>query len=66
MKLSKAQRAKTISTDLRETIKGLSDDQMLAVHDLTHQEMERRWGSPVRSKAPASPRPLQDRDANRG
>lgn len=51
MKLTKAARAKLIDPMLRNWIVDLGDDALLAVHDLTHQEMERRHGTNRRPEA---------------
>lgn len=51
MKLTKAQRMKLISPELRSVVEALQDDELLAVHDLMHEIMERRYGSAKRSEA---------------
>lgn len=48
--LTKAQRAKLIPMTLLETICALSDDGILAVHDLTHSLFSDRSGSHVRNE----------------
>lgn len=50
-RLTKAQRARLIPSDLRERISAMSDDDVLAVHDLTHKIMEDRTGTGRRQAA---------------
>ncbi len=46
-----AKRISRIEPALKARIEGLPDNELLAVHDLTHAEMERRYGSASRTVA---------------
>lgn len=50
-KMTKAQRGKLIPAPIREAITAMPDGVLLAVHDLCHQEMERRYGTNKRAEA---------------
>ncbi|MGV6875864.1 hypothetical protein ACUSIJ_24665 [Pseudochelatococcus sp. B33] len=50
-RLTKAQRQRLIPANLRERIISMSDDEVLAVHDLTHEIMEDRTGTNKRMTA---------------
>ncbi len=50
-KPSKTQRARLIDPGLRAAIEALSDDALLAVHDLTHDQMMARHGTNNRGVA---------------
>lgn len=49
-----AKRLSKIEPALRARIESLPDVELLAVHDLTHLEMERRYGSASRAIAEAA------------
>lgn len=50
-KPTKAQRAKLLDPQLATRLRSLSDDELLAAHDLMHDEMLIRHGTNKRSEA---------------
>jgi len=52
-KLSKSQRMKLLSDGMKETLRSLPDDVLLAAHDFLHEQMEERHGTNKRGKARA-------------
>jgi len=49
-KLTKVQRAKLITAATKAFVSQLGGEELLALHDLTHAEFERRSGSHVRGE----------------
>lgn len=49
-KLTKAQRRKLLTPELRDLLSSLSDDVLLAAHDFMHEQMEERYGTNRRSE----------------
>lgn len=49
-KPTKAQRAKLLHPTMRDMICASNDDLLLAIHDLCHEEMERRHGTNKRGE----------------
>ena len=49
-KLTKRQRAKLLTEEDRALVATISHERLLALHDLTHEEMDRRCGSNVRNE----------------
>lgn len=49
VKLTKAQRLKLVTADDRAKIDGMSNEYLLAFHDLLHEQMEIRSGSHKRA-----------------
>lgn len=50
-RFNKEQQARLIDPELRALLEALPDDAILAVHDLTHDQMEIRHGTNRREKA---------------
>lgn len=51
-KMTKAARGKLVPAPIREALTAMTDSVLLAVHDLCHQEMERRHGTHKRGDIP--------------
>lgn len=47
-KLTKPQRAKLMTLATKAFVSQLGDEEILSLHDLTHEEMDRRSGTHVR------------------
>ena len=49
-KLTKSQRMKLLAPELKDLLRSLSDDVLLAAHDFMHEEMAERYGTNKRGE----------------